>query len=319
MSGKPAYRTFEVHILGSSAATPTSLRHTSAQALKFHNSWFLLDCAEGTQMQLRRYKIPLMRIHHIFISHLHGDHYLGLPGLLFSMHLLGRKAPLHVYSPAGLQEIIGVQYRVSGLIPSFETVFHEVAEGRQPVYEDADLLVESLEMEHRIPCFGFLFREKPLKRNIKKDSIGKYGIPVGQMPDIKKGGDLLLEDGTVVPNLEITSAPPRARSYAFCSDTSYTEKFLPQVMGVDLLYHEATFLHDKADIAREKTHSTTKEAAALACKAGVRQLMLGHYSARYRDMDIFLREARQVFPNTILAEEGRVVNIGTADQPGGSP
>jgi ribonuclease Z len=310
MSDKPAYRTFEIHVLGSSAATPTSLRHTTAQAMRFHSKWYLLDCAEGTQMQMRRMKIPMMRIHQIFISHLHGDHYLGLPGLLFSMHLLGRKVPLHVYSPPGLREVIEVQFRVSGLVPQFETVFHEVVSGGERVFEDANLVVESLEMEHRIPCFGFLFREKPMDRNIKKDSISRYGIPVRQMPGIKEGEDLLMPDGTFVPNAEITTGPPRARSYAFCSDTAYTEKFLPQVQGADLLYHEATFLQDKADIAKEKTHSTTIEAATLAKKAGAGQLMLGHYSARYKDMELFLQEAREVFPNTILAEEGQVVKVG---------
>ncbi len=320
MSGKsasssPAYRTFEVHVLGSSAATPTSLRHTTAQALRFHNKWFLLDCAEGTQMQLRRMKIPMMRINHIFISHMHGDHYLGLPGLLFSLHLLGRKDALHVYSPPGLREVIEVQFRVSGLVPQFETVFHEVVKGGDIVFEDADLGVESLEMEHRIPCFGYLFREKPLERNIRRESISRYGIPVRQMGGIKRGKDLLMPDGTVVPNEEITRSPPAARSYAFCSDTAYTEKFLAQVMGADLLYHEATFLQDKADIAKEKTHSTTIEAASLAKKAGAGQLMLGHYSARYKDMDQFLKEARQVFPNTILAEEGQVVGIKAAPPP----
>lgn len=319
MSGKPTHRTFEVHVLGSSAAIPTSLRHTTAQALRYHNQWFLLDCAEGTQMQLRRMKIPMMRINHIFISHLHGDHYLGLPGLLFSLHLLGRKAALHVYSPPGLREVIEVQFRVSGLVPQFETFFHEVVKGGELVFEDADLGVESLEMEHRIPCFGYLFREKTLERNIRKESISRYGIPVRQIAGIKRGKDLLMPDGKVVPNEEITSSPPGARSYAFCSDTAYTEKFLSQVQGADLLYHEATFLQDKADIAKEKTHSTTKEAAALAKKAGAGQLMLGHYSARYKDMGLFLKEARQVFPNTILAEEGQVVGIGTGTGTASAP
>lgn len=309
MNAKSAAGTFQVTVLGSSAATPTSLRHTSAQVLQHHNNWYLLDCAEGTQMQIRRFKVPMMRISHVFISHLHGDHYLGLPGLLFSMHLLGRNKPLHVYSPPGLREIIELQFKVSGLIPVYETIFHEVRQGGEVVYRDPVLEVESLEMAHRIPCFGYLFRETTRERNIIKQSIPRYDIPVEQMPGIKQGRDLVLPDGKTVPNERITTSPPEPRTYAFCSDTAYTEKFLPQIRGADLLYHEATFLGDRAETAREKTHSTTIEAATIAKKAGVGRLMLGHYSARYKDMQLFLKEAQEVFPDTLLAEEGMVVPV----------
>ena len=301
---------FKTKILGSSAATPTSLRHTSAQALQHHSRHFLLDCAEGTQMQLRRFKVPLMKINHVFISHLHGDHYLGLPGLLFTYHLLGRTKKLHVYSPPGLQEIIELQYRISQLTPSFEVVYNELHEGKQRIYEDDSLCVQTIEMIHRIPTFGFLFSEKEKERNIKKASIARYDIPIEQMPAIKKGEDFTTADGRSIPNKEITTEPPPTRTYAFCSDTAYTESFMDQIKGVDLLYHEATFLHDKRDIAREKTHSTTIEAATLAKKAGVKQLLLGHYSARYKDMEAFKEEAASVFPNTMLAEEGNDVRIG---------
>jgi ribonuclease Z len=207
-----------------------------------------------------------------------------------------------------------MQFRVSGMVPVYETIFHEVEQGGVLVYEDDRLEVESMEMDHRIPCFGYLFREKTLERNIKKPSIPRYKIPVDQMPGIKQGMDLVLPDGKVIPNHEITTPPPRPRSYAFCSDTAYTEKFLGQVRGADLLYHEATFLSDHAGTAGEKAHSTTFEAATIARKAGVGRLMLGHYSARYKDMRLFLKEAKEVFPDTLLAEEGMVINIGTDDQ-----
>ncbi len=303
-------RKFQVHILGASAATPTSLRHTTSQVLAYNNKYFLLDCGEGTQMQLRRLKLPMMKIDNIFISHLHGDHYLGLPGLLFSMHLLGRKKDLNVYAPPGMQQIIEVQFSLSQLVPQYKVIFHELIAGGQQIYEDRYLTVDTMEMEHRIPAYGFLIKEKEMNRNLRKESILKFKIPREQMAAIKEGADLVRAGGKTIPNHEITEAPPLPRSYAFCSDTSYTEKFLQQIKGADLLYHEATFLHDKAAIAAEKTHSTTIEAATLAQKAGVKQLLLGHYSARYNDLELFTEEARQVFADTLLAEEGKVFQVG---------
>lgn len=300
---------FQVSILGCSAATPTSLRHTSAQLLHYHNKFFLLDCAEGTQMQLRRMRLPMMRIDHIFISHLHGDHYLGLPGLLFSYHLLGRTKKLQIYAPAGLQEIIEVQFRISRLVPSYPIVFHTLSEGGTLIYQDKNLTVETLEMDHRLPAFGFLFREVPAMKNIHKEAITRYQIPVYAIQRIKAGEDYVLPDGGIIPNHDLTLQPAPARAYAFCSDTGYTEKFLHQILGVDLLYHESTFLEDKQAIAREKTHCTTTDAATIARKANVKQLMLGHYSARYDDTEAFREEARRIFPNTILAQEGLIVSI----------
>lgn len=304
---------FQTHILGASAAIPTSLRHTSAQLLRHNSSYFLLDCAEGTQMQLRRHGFPLMKINHIFISHLHGDHYLGLPGLLFTYHLLGREKTLHLYSPPGLEEIIETQYRISQLVPSFQITYHELSDAARRVYEDDKLWMETLAMDHRLPAYGLLIREKPSPRNIKKGAIRKHGIPMEQMAGIKEGKDLLKDDGSSIPNAEITRDPPPPRSYAWCSDTAYTEQFLPQIQGVDLLYHEATFLHDKAEIAREKTHSTALEAAILAKKAGAKKLLLGHFSARYKELDELVAEARGVFPNSLLAIEGECVKIGSTE------
>jgi len=300
---------FQTTILGSSAAIPTSLRHTSAQVVQYHNQRFLLDCAEGTQMQLRRLKLPLMKMDHIFISHLHGDHYLGLPGLLFTYHLLGRENTLHVYAPPGMQQIIDLQYELSQLKPSFDIRYHDLTRGQEQVYEDDRLSIETIEMAHRIPTFGFLLREKPRPRNIRKRAIRRFNIPQERMQAIKSGEDFVTESGQVVPNKEITIDPPLPRSYAFCSDSLYTESFLDQIKGVDLLYHEATFMHDKVAIAHEKTHATTIEAATLAKKAGAEKLLLGHYSARYKELDAFKKEAATVFPNTLLAEEGDVIAI----------
>ncbi len=300
---------FQTTILGSSAAIPTSLRHTSAQVVQYHNKRFLLDCAEGTQMQLRRFKIPLMKIAHIFISHLHGDHYLGLPGLLFTYHLLGREDTLHIYAPPGMQKIIDLQYELSQLKPSFDIHYHDLTKGKELLYEDDRLTIESIEMVHRIPTFGFLIREKVRPRNIRKRAIQKFNIPQECMQAIKAGEDFITPTGQRILNKEITLDPPEPRAYAFCSDTLYAESFLKQIEGVDLLYHEATFMHDKAAIAWEKTHTTTIEAATLAKKAGAKKLLLGHYSARYKELEDFKKESATVFPNTLLAEEGDVIPI----------
>jgi ribonuclease Z len=300
---------FQTHILGCSAATPTSVRHTTAQLLQYHNKYFLLDCAEGTQKQIRRMKLPMMKIDHVFISHLHGDHYLGLAGLLFSWHLLGRTRKLHIYSPEGLRDIIELQFKVSNMKPSYEIIFHVLIRGEELIYEDRNITVETIEMNHRLTTFGFYIREKPKTLNLRKESIVKYNIPVEKMKGIKDGHDLILDDGTIISNKELTLPPSPLRSYAFCSDTGYSENYINQIKGADLLYHEATFLNDKAEIAEEKTHCTTLEAATIAKKAQVKKLILGHYSARYDDMEMFEKEARTIFENTMLGEEGLCVPV----------
>lgn len=270
----------------------------------------MLDCSEGAQKQLRRMRLPMMKIDHIFISHLHGDHYLGLAGLLFSYHLLGRTKALNVYAPEGLQEIIELQFKVSDHQPSYPLLFHVIREGGQLIYEDKGITVETIAMVHRIPTFGYLFREKQALRNIRKDAIEYYNIPIDQISKIKSGEDLVRDNGEIVPNHKLTRDPSAPRTYAFCSDTGYTGQYLNQIKNVDLLYHEATFLHDKVDIARQKTHCTSIDAATIAKKAGAGQLLIGHYSARYDDMKLFEKEARTVFSNTILAQEGLCVEIG---------
>ena len=273
----------------------------------------MLDCSEGAQKQLRRMRLPMMKIDHIFISHLHGDHYLGLAGLLFSYHLIGRTKPLNIFAPEGLQEIIELQFRVSDHEPAYPLHFHIVHEGGQQVYEDKNITVETIAMEHRIPTYGYLFREKQALRNIRKDAIEHYNIPIEHISKIKSGKDLVRDNGEIIPNHKLTKDPPAPRSYAFCSDTGYTEQYLGQIKNVDLLYHEATFLHDKVDIARQKTHCTGIDAATIAKKACAGQLLIGHYSARYDDMKLFEKEAKRVFPDTILAQEGLCVEIGNKE------
>ncbi len=304
---------FRVYILGSSAAIPTSLRHTTLQVVNYHNKYFLLDCAEGAQMQLRRFKLPMMRIDHIFISHLHGDHYLGLPGLIFTLHLLGRKRKLHVYSPPGLKEIIEFQYSLSKLSPGFDIQYHIITQNNQKLYEDNQLKIESIEMQHSIETYGFFIKEKINAFNIRREAIEKYSLTIDQIQSIKSGKSLLLPSGEEIPNEQLTYAPPSPRSYAFGSDTGYTESFIEQIYGANLLYHEATFLQDKVTIAEEKTHSTARQAATIALKANVKQLIMGHYSARYDELDEFETEARSVFPNSMLAEEGMIIEINDED------
>src|ERR1051325_8027691 len=301
---------FEVTVLGSSSAIPTASRHPTAQVLNIHERFFLLDCGEATQIQLRRYKFKIQRIDHIFISHLHGDHYLGLPGLLGTMHPLGRDKELHLYSPPGLKEIIDTNHYHSKTFLNYELKFHVIPEnfsGR--IFEDDKISVATIPMNHRIPCYGFLFREKEHLRNIIKEKIEEHNIPVQQIPLIKKGEDYISPDGKRVPNTELTLTPPVPRSYAYCSDTLYNESFIEQIKNVNLLYHEATFADDMADRAIETHHSTAKQAGAIAQKANAKQLLIGHYSARYKELDVLLKEATQVFENTLLAVEGETYKV----------
>lgn len=301
---------FEVTVLGSSSATPTATRHPTAQVLNLHERFFLLDCGEATQIQLRRYKFKIQRIDHIFISHLHGDHYLGLPGLLGTMHLLGRDKELHIYSPPGLKEIIDTNHYHSKTFLNYNLEFH-VIESKSParIYADDKLTVETIPMNHRVPCYGFLFREKEHLRKIIKEKIEEYNIPVQQIPLIKNGEDFILPPGKRISNSELTLTPPAPRAYAYCSDTLYNESFIGQIKNVNLLYHEATFADDMADRAVETHHCTAKQAGAIAQKANAGQLIIGHYSARYKDLDVLLKEAKQVFENTVLAIEGETYKV----------
>ena len=262
-------------------------------------------------MQLKRMKFPLMKINHIFISHLHGDHYLGLPGLLFTMHLLGRNNELNIYSPPGLKKIIELQFEVSNLKTSYKILFHEINSGEELIYEDSMLKITTIQMLHSIPTYGFLYTENPLEKNIKKRYVDKYQIPVEHILKIKAGSSYTTPKGKVLSNEELTIPPPPPRTYAFCSDTAFTESFAGQIKGADTIYHEATFMNDLSEIAKEKFHSTTTEAAGVALQAKAKKLIIGHYSARYDDkkLESYLNEARTIFPETYLAEEGKTFEI----------
>lgn len=301
---------FELTILGCSSATPTSKRNPTAQLLNIAERFFLIDCGEATQIQLRKYKIKFQRINHIFISHLHGDHYLGLLGLLSSMHLLGRTVDLHIHCPKELQEIIEVQFKHSETRLNYKLVYHHHSYVNDEVlFEDDKVTVTSIVLNHRIPCCGFKFTEKPLLASISKESIEHYKIPTEQILAIKQGADLKLPDGNVVPNSRLTTQKHTPRSYAYCSDTCYDERILPYIKQVDLLYHEATFLHEKEQRAKETYHTTALQAGMIAQKAEVKQLMIGHYSARYKDLQPLLDEAKTMFEKTVLAIEGEITNL----------
>ncbi len=308
---------FELTILGSSSATPTYNRHPTAQVLNVRERFFLIDCGEGTQSQLSRYKLRYNRIGHIFISHLHGDHYLGLMGLLSTMHLQGRTAELHVFGQQELMDVIELQLRLSHTLLRYNLIFHPVKNySGAIIFEDQDLTVRSIVMNHRIPCTGFLFREKPKPRKLLMNKMQQYNIPIRYFSDIKAGADFESDQGIIIPNSELTASSGLPRSYAFCSDTLYDEQIADEVSGVDLLYHESTFMHDLLDRAKSTFHSTALEAANIACKAGVGKLVIGHFSARYKDLNPLLEEARSVFPETELALEGRVFKVAEKSRRG---
>jgi ribonuclease Z len=302
--------TFSLTILGSNSAIPTLTRNPSAHLLNVNERLFLIDCAEGTQLQIRRFHVHFQRIRRIFISHLHGDHFFGLIGLLNSLHLLGRKEELHLYGPPILKEIIDLQLRASKTTLIYPLFFHPLTfDGYEMIYEDEYVTVHSFPLLHSIPTCGFIFREKSASRKIRKEVIAGMKIPVTEMKNLKNGDDYMDDDGRIYRNEELTLDPPAPRSYVYCSDTAYTETVIPWIQQCDLLYHEATFMNDMAGIAKEKWHSTTIEAANLAKKAGVKKLLIGHFSARYDELQLLLEEARSIFPETILAEDGVVIRI----------
>lgn len=304
--------TFALSILGSSSALPTAKRFPTAHVLNVHERFFLIDCGEGAQIQLRKQKIRLGKIHHIFISHLHGDHYFGLFGLLSSLSLLGRDTDIHIYAPEGLEKLINCQFGHSGHQLLFNVAHHPLSgKGQELIYEDSSMTVSTIPLKHNVPACGFLFREKQKLRNIIKEKIIQYDIPINRMVSIKEGADLILENGVVIPNSELTTDPPPPRSYAYCSDTLYNEEIIPLIRGVDLLYHEATFAADRKERAPETYHSTAAQAATIALKANVKQLVIGHFSARYKDITPLLDEAKSIFANTAAAEDGMVIGIFT--------
>jgi ribonuclease Z len=301
---------FSVTILGSNSAVPSNGRHPTAQALSIKDHLILIDCGEGTQIQLAKYEIKVHKIEYIFISHLHGDHFFGLIGLITSYNLNQRQKPLTVYGPKGLAEIVQLQLHYSATQLRYELNFVEITpENGKVILSNEHFEVTTVQLNHRIPCSGFIFKEKNTDRKILKEALEEYKIPVDVIPSLKKGADLIMPNGTVVPNHIVTANPPRERSYAFCTDTSYLENIVPYIKEVDLLYHEATFTSDLQDRANETFHSTAKEAATIATKAAVGKLIVGHFSGRYRELDMLLKEAKSQFSNTELALEGACFEV----------
>jgi len=301
---------FEITILGSGAAAPTLRRRPTSQLVNVREKYFLVDCGEGTQIQMRKLKVKFQKINHVLISHLHGDHFFGLIGLISTMHLLGRTRTLYIFGPAGLKEVIDVQLRVSETYLNFIIDFTEINHKKSEViYENSELTITTIPLKHRINCTGFLFKEKKKPRKIIKEKVVELNIPVVAYAKLKVGDDFVDEDGKVFKNSELTKDAEHSYSYAYCSDTAYYEKVVDIIKGVDVLYHESTFLDDLKKRAKETFHSTSKDAAKIANKAEVSKLILGHFSARYKEFDLFLKEAEEEFPNTILAEDGMVIRL----------
>lgn len=294
---------FGVTILGNNSALPAYDRHPTAQAVTLNEQVFLIDCGEGTQMQLARYKVKRGRINHIFISHLHGDHYFGLIGLITSMGLLGREQDLHLYAPPPLAQIINLQLEVASTTLPFTIHFHGI-EKDGLILDLPKVSVECFSTQHRIPCFGFIIREKKKPRKVNRDAAIAANIPSVYYERLKNGDDYETRDGQIIKNDSVTYANTPGRSYAFSADTIYDPAIAEKTTGVNMLYHEATYLKDLEERAAARYHSTTIQAASIAKQAGVEQLLIGHFSSKYETLENFLTEAQSVFPNTQLAIEG---------------
>lgn len=295
----------KVLILGSGSALPTVHSHQSAQLLYDGHHSFLIDCGEGTQVELRRNKVKMQKIGHVFISHLHGDHFFGLVGLISTMHLLGRKIPLHIYGPKGLEEIIKLQFKMAGSIISYELNFHLITGPSQLLFDDKRMSVVSLPLSHRIECYGFLFQEKPGLRKLNVDMLREHKVPVYARKGLSEGEDFVSAEGKVIPNKAMTFDPPATKSYAYCSDTAFSEALIKAIHTVDLMYHEATFLEKDRKRADKTFHSTTKDAAKVAKAVQAKQLLIGHFSNRYPLVEELVNEAREVFEETYFAEESK--------------
>ena len=301
---------FELNVLGCGSALPTTRHLPSSQVLNVRDKLYMIDCGEGAQVQFRKSHLKFSRLNHIFISHLHGDHCFGLPGLISTMNLLGRTAELHIYAPVGLEELMQPWLDFFCFQITYKVIFHVVDTTKaEKVFEDRSLTVTSIPLKHRLPCCGFLFEEKQLSRHIIRDMVDFYKVPVYQLNALKEGADFVTPDGTVVPNERLTSPARPARRYAYCSDTIYLPHLAQQVRGVDLLFHEATFAQSESVRARQTFHTTAAQAGTLAKEAGVKKLLIGHYSARYDDEKVLLDEASAVFENTHLAHENMNIPV----------
>jgi ribonuclease Z len=296
---------FSILILGSASASPTLNRNPTSQLVNINEQYYLIDCGEGTQSRLREHKIKFQRLHHIFISHLHGDHYLGLIGLLQTMHLLGRTIDLHLYGPPQLKEIIDIHLKYSYSALRYPLIFHPTqTDNSETIFENEQIKVSTLILNHRIPCTGFLFKEKNKPRKINPKAIARHCVPKHAINGLKKGEDYIVFDTQkVIKNDVLTLKPAKSRSYAFCSDTKYNESIIPQIANIDLLYHEATFMQSEEKRAKETYHSTAAQAAQVAMEAKAKLLIIGHFSNRYLKLEGLLSEAKSVFTNTELALE----------------
>ena len=295
---------FELNILGCGSALPTTRHYPTSQVLNVRDKLFMIDCGEGTQLQMRKMHLNFSRLGHIFISHLHGDHCFGLIGLISTFNLLGRTAELHIYSPQGLEKLMKPWLEFFSPNNTYPVLFHEF-EAKCPtlIYEDRSLTVTTIPLSHRMPCCGFLFAEKPAPNHILRDMVDFYGVPICELNRIKNGADYVTSEGEVIPNSRLTRPADPPRRYAYCSDTICLPSIVEQIQGVDLLFHEATFAEDAAARAQQTFHTTAAQAAGIARDAAVKRLLIGHYSARYEDESVFLREASAIFPDTLMAHE----------------
>lgn len=296
---------FAVTILGNNSAIPTPDRHPTAQIITYNDQLILLDCGEGTQLQMTKYKIKRSKLRHILISHLHGDHYFGLIGLINSLSLLGRIEPLSVYGPPELQEILHIQLRASATVLKFELQFHPLQPDKTGfLFLDKDLEVQYFPTKHRIPCYGFSFSQQKKKRRIIPDQARVYDIPAAYFSKLQDGADYERKDGKTVKNDWVTLPPLKGKRYVYCADSIYDEELIPHMQGADLVYHETTYLNDLAARAAERYHTTSVQAATLAKMAQAKRLIVGHFSSKYTELEPFLEETRPVFPQTDLALEG---------------
>ena len=298
-------------ILGCHSATPRVNANPTSQFLEIKNQSFLIDCGEGTQVQLRKYGVKFSKINHIFISHLHGDHFFGLVGLISTFRLLNRENELHIYGPIGIKEIITLQLKLSNSWTHYPLLFHELnSVTSELIFEDAKVEVHTIPLNHRIYTNGFLFKEKTGERKLNFTALSEYKeIEICDYQNLKNGRDFILKNGQILKNDKLTLDPRAPLSYAFCSDTSYFPDMIPQIKNVNCLYHETTFLKDKETLAFSTKHSTAEQAAIIAKEAKVKQLIIGHYSGRYKNKEVFLEEATPIFKNTLLAEEGKIYII----------
>ena len=301
---------FKIHILGCGSALPTLKHNASSQLIEMRGKCFMVDCGEGAQMQFRRSHIHFSKLNAIFISHMHGDHCFGLMGLLSTLGMLGRTSKLRIYAPKEYATLFMQQVEFFMQTMEYEMEMIPVdTEKQQVIYDDHSLTVETVPLQHRVPCCGFIFREKPTLPHIRRDMIDYYGIPVSQINNIKNGADWTNEDGDVIPNARLVQPADSPRSYAYCSDTRFVPGLKEKVKGVTVLYHESTYTSDQEDRAKIYYHSTARQAATIAAGAGVGTLLLGHYSARYNDEQVLLQEAKAVFENSILSQEGMVFDV----------